>query len=81
MIMTKKVTSYRPIPGKLCVELVQNRVVTVKSYGTDASGEYVEVKLAGSYGATQRLPLSCIRRLTDAERSEESERQSPCRTY
>ena len=74
-------TPFRPTPGKSVKELVQNRVVTVKGYGTDASGEYVEVTLAGSYGASMRLPLSCIRSLTDNERSEESDRQTPCRTY
>jgi hypothetical protein len=59
---------YAPIPGKPTVEVTQNRIVTVVRYGSDASGNYVEVRLAGSYGATMRLPLSCIRPLTDEER-------------
>lgn len=59
---------YAPIPGKPTVEMVQNRIVTVVRYGSDESGNYVEVRLAGSYGATMRLPLSCIRPLTDEER-------------
>lgn len=58
---------YRPCPGKLTIDMVQNRIVTVKRYGKDASGEYVEVQLGGSYGAHVRLPLSCIRPLTDAD--------------
>jgi hypothetical protein len=61
---------YRPVPGKLAVEMVQNRVVTVKAYGEDASGAYVEVQLAGSYGARMRIAPSCIRRLTEAEHAE-----------
>ncbi len=61
---------YRPVPGKLTVDLVRNCVAAVTGYGTDASGEYVEVKSAGSYGARRRLPLSCIRRPTDQEREE-----------
>lgn len=74
-------TPYRPIPGKLTFEMVHNSVVTVKRYGTDSSGEYVEVQIAGPYGARWRLPLSCIRRLTDEERAEEGQRGSPCRMY
>lgn len=73
--------TYRPIPGKLTVELVQNRVMTVKGYGTDNLGEYVELKSAGSYGSTLRMPLSCIRPLTDEERDQEGRRGSPCRAY
>jgi hypothetical protein len=61
--------TYRPVPGKLTVD-PQNRICTVRRYGTDSAGEYVEVQLAGSYGAHVRLPLSCIRPLTDAERNE-----------
>jgi len=72
---------YRPVPGKLTVDASTNRVVTVKGYGKDSSGEYVEVQQAGSYGARVRLPLSCIRRLTQEEHIEEGNRQSPCRTY
>lgn len=59
---------YAPIPGKPTVEMTQNRIVTVVRYGNDGSGNYVEVRFAGSYGATMRLPLSCIRPLTDEER-------------
>ena len=55
-------------PDRASVEITQNRIVTVVGYGNDASGNYVEVRLAGSYGATMRLPLSCIRPLTDEER-------------
>lgn len=65
-------TTYRPIPGKLTVD-PQNRIVTVVRYG-EASGEYVEVRLAGSYGAHVRLPVSCIRPLTEADRAEGYER-------
>lgn len=61
---------FRPVPGKFCVELVQNKIVKVRSYGKDASGDYIEVQRAGSYRATERLPLTCIRRLTDDERRE-----------
>lgn len=60
--------SFRPVPGKYAVDLVQNKIVKVRSYGSDASGEYIEVQRAGYYGAHERLPLSCIRRLTDHER-------------
>jgi hypothetical protein len=60
-------TPYRPIPGKLTVD-PQSRIVTVRRYGTDSSGEYIEVQLAGSYGAHVRLPVSSIRPLTDDER-------------
>ncbi len=67
-----EVPAYRPVPGKLTVDH-QNRIVTVKWYGTDSSGEYVEVQLAGSYGAHVRLPLSCIRPLTDEERRQAAE--------
>lgn len=63
------------------MDATKNSIVTVKAYGQDASGEYVEVQAAGSYGARNRLPLSCIRPLTDLEREEEGKRQSPCRTY
>ncbi len=66
-------SQYRPVPGKLTVDLAQNCVMKVVGYGRDASGEYVEVKYAGSYGARKRLPLSCIRRPTDQEREEASE--------
>jgi len=55
-------TEFRPVPGKRVLD-PQNRVVTVKRYGTDGGSEYVEVQLEGSYGAHVRLPLSCIRRL------------------
>jgi len=65
-------TAYRPIPGKLTVD-PQNRIVTVKRYGADASGEYVEVQLGGSYGAHVRLPVSCIRPLTDEDRRQAAE--------
>lgn len=65
-------TAYRPVPGKLTVD-PQNRIVTVRSYGTDTTGEYVEVRLAGSYGAHVRLPVSCIRPLTDKERHQAAE--------
>jgi len=64
------VVPFRPIPGKMVMELIQNRIVRVMSYGKDVSGEYVEVRMGGSYGARHRLPLTCIRRLTDAEREE-----------
>lgn len=74
-------TPYRPIPGKLTVNMVNNSIMSVKGYGTDVSGEYVELKTAGSYGSTLRLPLSCIRPLTDEERAEEGQRGSPCRAY
>lgn len=74
-------TQYRPVPGKLTVDATKNAVVTVKAYGKDASGEYVEVQFAGSYGARVRLPLSCIRPLTDQEREEEGRLQTHCRTY
>lgn len=60
----------RPIPGKLVVDLTHNRVVTVRRYGSDSSGEYVEVRLAGDYGAHVRLPLSCVRPLNDKDRKE-----------
>jgi hypothetical protein len=73
--------TYRPIPGKLTVDLTRNRIMTVKGYGTDNSGEYVEVRVAGPYGARIRLPLSCIRPLTDEERDQEGRRGSPCRAY
>jgi len=59
-------TTYRPIPGKRTVD-PQNRIVTVRCYGDDSTGAYVEVQLAGSYGARVRLPVSCIRPLTDEE--------------
>lgn len=62
-------TTYRPVPGKLTVD-PQNRIVTVKRYGTDASGEFVEVQLAGNYGAHVRLPISCIRPLAETEQTE-----------
>lgn len=64
---------FRPVPGKFVVDLVQNIFVKVTRYGTDASGEYVEVQRAGSYGARVRLPLTCIRAMTDAERREHAE--------
>ena len=35
-------STYRPVPGKITVEMVQNRICTVTSYGTDSTGEYVE---------------------------------------
>lgn len=60
-------TPYRPVPGKFTVEMVQNRIVKVLHYDTDSTGEFIEVRLAGSYGATVRLPLSCIRRPTEEE--------------
>lgn len=63
-------TTYRPCPGKLTVDASRNCVAKVTGYGTDASGEYVEVQSSGPYGARRRLPLSCIRRLTDQEREE-----------
>lgn len=47
--------------------------MTVKRYGSDSSGEFVEVQLAGSYGAHVRLPVSCIRPLTDEERRQAAE--------
>lgn len=50
----------RPAIGASVVDPL-NRTVIVTSYGTDASGEYVEVRLSGSYGAHVRLPVSCIR--------------------
>ncbi len=66
--------TYRPIPGKFTVDAALRRIVRVRSYGRDAAGEYVEVRCAGSYGATYRLPLSCIRPLTVADRAELGER-------
>ena len=65
--------SYRPIPGKFTVDASMNRIVKVTGYGSDGGGEYVEVQLAGSYGAHVRLPISCIRPLTDQDRLELSE--------
>lgn len=65
-------STYRPIPGKLTVD-PQNRIVTVRRYGADSSGEYVEVQLAGAYGAHVRLPVSCIRPPTDDERRQAAE--------
>jgi len=65
--------TYRPIPGKFTVDASTNRIVKVTRYGNDASGEYIEVQLAGSYGAHVRLPISCIRPLTDKDRLELSE--------
>lgn len=38
-----------------------NRVVTVIGYGEDCTGPYVEVRLAGSYGATVRYAPSMLR--------------------
>jgi len=43
--------------------------VRVVAYRTDSSGDHVIVRMAGSYGASIPIPLSCIRRLTDEERS------------
>jgi hypothetical protein len=63
-------TAYRPVPGKFTVDAVMNRIVKVKRYGRDATGEYVEVQSLGSYRACVRRPLSCIRPLTDEERVE-----------
>lgn len=63
-------TTVRPVPGKRVMDLTHNRVVTVRRYGSDVSGEYVEVRLGGSYGAHVRLPLSCVRSLTPEEREE-----------
>ncbi len=65
---------YRPIPGKFTFDLSSYRIVKVVGYGSDTSGEYVTVRLAGSYGATVRLALSLIRPLTDLERHEVAER-------
>lgn len=64
---------YRPVPGKYTFETVLNRIVKVTGYGTDASGEYVEIQSIGPYGAHDRRPLSCIRRLTEAEEVELSD--------
>ena len=36
------------------------RTVTVLRSGADASGPYVEVRLAGPYGATVRYPPTCL---------------------
>ena len=61
----------KPVPGKLVVDMTCNRVVEVRRYGSDSTGrEYVEVRLAGSYGARIRLPLSCVRPLNDEDRKE-----------
>lgn len=64
---------YRPVPGKLTVETTHNRICTVTRYASDGGGEFVEVRLAGSYGAHVRLPLSGIRPLTEQERVEAGE--------
>ncbi len=61
---------YRPVSGKWTFDLTINAPAKVAGYGKDASGEYVEVQRAGSYAARARVPLSCIRRLTDEERAE-----------
>lgn len=72
-LMEAEAPAYRPVPGKLTVEMVQNRIVTVKRYGTDVGGDYVEVQFAGSYGAHMKLPLSSIRPLTDEDRRQAAE--------
>lgn len=46
-------------PGRRVLD-PQNRVVEVVSSGKDFAGEYVDVRLAGSYRATIRYPLSCL---------------------
>lgn len=63
-------TVFRPVPGKFCFDLVHNAIVRVKAYKSDSSGEHIIVRMAGSYGASIPLPLSCIRRLTDEEHAE-----------
>jgi hypothetical protein len=68
-IEERRAKLFRPVPGKPAID-PQNRIVTVKRYGTDSAGEYVEVQLAGSYGAHVRLPISCIRPLTDNDRKD-----------
>jgi hypothetical protein len=64
---------YRPVPGKPTVDASRNTLVTVKGYGSDASGEYVEVQQMSPYGARYRLPLSVIRPLTDKDRHDVAE--------
>lgn len=64
--------TYRPVPGKWCVDLTGPRLVRVAAWGASGA-EWVEVRRAGSYGARVRLPPTCIRPLTDAERVELSE--------
>jgi hypothetical protein len=61
---------YRPVPGKFTFDLTINAPAKVVGYGKDSTGEHVIVQRAGSYRAKVPLPLSCIRRLTDAEREE-----------
>ena len=46
------------------------RIVTVVGTGIDASGRYVDVRLAGPYGATVRYAESCLQPLTEEEQNE-----------
>lgn len=62
--------TYRPVPGKLTYDLVANRIARIRTYGRDASGEYVELECLGTYRARVRRPLGCIRRMTEEERIE-----------
>jgi len=63
----------RPAPGKYVVDATKNSIVKVRDYGEDSSGPYIEVERLGSYRARVRLPLSCIRPLTETDRVELSE--------
>lgn len=51
-------------PGRAAVDPL-GRTVTVLRLGTDASGAWAEVRLAGPYAATVRYPPSCLRPLED----------------
>lgn len=73
MTTTTTAKPYRPVPGKLTVDATHNRICTITRYGSDGGGEYVEVRLAGTYRALVRLPLSCIRPLTEEEHKEAGE--------
>ena len=53
-------------PGRKAIDPL-GREVTILRVGVDASGEYVEVRLAGPYAATVRYARSLLTPVTSGE--------------